>query len=27
MMEAREKNLAQGIPVDERIWTEIKSFG
>ena len=27
MNESREKNLHQGIPVDERIWAEIKAFG
>jgi 3-dehydro-L-gulonate 2-dehydrogenase len=27
MQETKEQNLEQGIPVDERIWTEIKSFG
>ncbi len=27
MQESKAQNLEQGIPVDERIWTEIKSFG
>jgi 3-dehydro-L-gulonate 2-dehydrogenase len=27
MQETKEQNLKQGIPVDERIWAEIKSFG
>ena len=26
-IETREKNLAQGIPVDERVWTEIRALG
>ena len=27
MMESREKNLASGIPVDERVWADIRAFG